>query len=665
MVALQWLTQPMCRVLTLTLLHFFWEAIGIAVLLVLTVELCGVRRSASRYAFSLAALFAIAVTPLLTFAFLLFGRVSNQLAAAPTLDFDPSQLIAPRAAWVSWLEAAQPYLLTAWLIGIALFGSRLLIGIVGAARLRRAVLPLPQPLTEIVGQLGRRLQIDASPLVFLSAQATEALAIGLLRPLVLIPAAWAAEMPIALLEAVIAHELAHLRRYDLWVNLVQRIVETFLFYHPAVWWLSRRLRIEREMCADELAVAATGNPLQYAQALEQIAGERQADIRPALAAFLRGETSMRLLQRIQNVLGQQPSESSRMWPVGIVALSLPLGLWAAMAWSGVANAADEREETGKRAVKRDRDDRRTEDRRPEREKRSEEDREEAVISRIGDQLIITRRVDNPRERIEEQERRTVDRERQRVEVEVRDADRGDQGKRRIATAEDKPLIVLTQRRDEERAGSGDRRLDELTAMVKQLVQRVERLQDEVSQLRGQKPAAKGDGQREEVIRNKLSADERSELDARKRELAQAMEKIESARKALAEKEKTLAALAARQDAEVRERVAKDWTEKDVIEKIRAAEEKARATREKGAAAAREKEATTQEQRERALKELERAKQRKEEAAREKKSTEIEELEKKLKRLKESNESTAKQEIDDAQVQIEPKEAVEEQKSLLN
>src|SRR4029079_11362447 len=241
---------------------------------------------------------------------------------------------------------------------MVLFASGWLIGIVGAARLRRAVLPLPQPLTEIVGQLGRRLQIDASPLVFLSAQATESLAIGLLRPLVLIPAAWAAEMPIALLEAVIAHELAHLRRYDLWVNLVQRIVETFLFYHPAVWWLSRRLRIEREMCADELAVAATGNPLQYAQALEQIAAERQAAIRPALAAFLRGETSMRLLQRIQNVLGQQPSESSRMWPVGIVALSLPLGLWAAMAWSGVANAADEREETGKRAVKRDRDDRR-------------------------------------------------------------------------------------------------------------------------------------------------------------------------------------------------------------------------------------------------------------------------------------------------------------------
>ena len=118
------------------------------------------------------------------------------------------------------------------------------------------------------------------------------MAVGLVRPLVLIPAAWATEMPLPMLEAVIAHELAHLARRDLWANLLQRIAETLLFYHPAVWWLSRRLRIERELCADELAVGITGDRLNYARALEHIASQRQADIRPALAAFLRGETDM-------------------------------------------------------------------------------------------------------------------------------------------------------------------------------------------------------------------------------------------------------------------------------------------------------------------------------------------------------------------------------------
>ena len=99
-----------------------------------------------------------------------------------------------------------------------------------------------------------------------------------------------AEMPPQLLEAVIAHELAHLRRCDLWVNLLQRLVESVLFYHPAVWWLSSRLRRERELCCDALAVAATGERLAYAEAL-QLTAELTArlasvDGRPALAAGL-------------------------------------------------------------------------------------------------------------------------------------------------------------------------------------------------------------------------------------------------------------------------------------------------------------------------------------------------------------------------------------------
>ena len=65
--------------------------------------------------------------------------------------------------------------------------------------------------------------------------------VGILRPMVLLPAAWIAEMPPEILEAVIAHELAHIRRRDLWATFFQRLVETLLFYHPAVWWISRRV----------------------------------------------------------------------------------------------------------------------------------------------------------------------------------------------------------------------------------------------------------------------------------------------------------------------------------------------------------------------------------------------------------------------------------------
>ena len=107
-----------------------------------------------------------------------------------------------------------------------------------------------------------------------SEAAREAVVTGLLRPMVLLPAAWLAEMTPEVLEAVIAHELAHIRRYDLWVNLFQRFVETLLFYHPGVWWLSRRVRLAREMCCDEMAARATGDRVVYATALELAARKR-------------------------------------------------------------------------------------------------------------------------------------------------------------------------------------------------------------------------------------------------------------------------------------------------------------------------------------------------------------------------------------------------------
>jgi hypothetical protein len=170
------------------------------------------------------------------------------------------------------------------------------------------------------------MQINATGIVFLSSHVTEAMALGLVRKFVLIPAAWATEMPLDMLEAVIAHELAHIKRMDLWANFLQRIVETLFFYHPAVWWLSRRLRVERELCSDALAVAATGERLVYAQTLAHIAGELRSDFRPGLAAFLRGEGDMRLLQRIRNVLSP-PTSEQRQWPAGFVALGLAICLW--------------------------------------------------------------------------------------------------------------------------------------------------------------------------------------------------------------------------------------------------------------------------------------------------------------------------------------------------
>jgi hypothetical protein len=168
--------------------------------------------------------------------------------------------------------------------------------------------------------LRARLGIPRFSQVFVSGRALEVVALGYVRPMVLLPAAMVAQMQPQMLEAVIAHELAHIRRFDLWVNLGQRVMETLLFYHPAVWWLSHQLRSERELCCDELAVKATGQRLTYASALESAGRVQLAGGQPALAVGL-GQGKRRTLSRVRHVLGLPPSRpDSRFWLAGAIAM---------------------------------------------------------------------------------------------------------------------------------------------------------------------------------------------------------------------------------------------------------------------------------------------------------------------------------------------------------
>ena len=130
--------------------------------------------------------------------------------------------------------------------------------------------------------------------------------VGWVKPVVLLPAAALAGLTAVQLEAILAHELAHVRRHDYLVNLLQSIVETLLFYHPAVWWVSAEVRAEREHCCDDLAIAVCGDRLVYVSALAELTSiERQVF---ALAA-----TDGSLLTRVRRILGQ-PAPARRELP---------------------------------------------------------------------------------------------------------------------------------------------------------------------------------------------------------------------------------------------------------------------------------------------------------------------------------------------------------------
>jgi Flp pilus assembly protein CpaB len=214
-----------------------------------------------------------------------------------------------------------PLAMAVWMIGVVILSGRLLLGLIGILRWRRHLKPLPDNLIKRVYSLCEKQGIEYFSRVFISPSAIQAMAVGCLRPMILLPAALVVQMQPEMLEAVIAHELAHIRRFDLWVNLFQRVIETLLFYHPAVWWLSHRMRVERELCCDELAVRITGEPLTYASALENAVRAVPAPKQPLLSAGF-GRTRKLTLNRIRHVLGLAPTPPTiRFWLAGIITLT--------------------------------------------------------------------------------------------------------------------------------------------------------------------------------------------------------------------------------------------------------------------------------------------------------------------------------------------------------
>ena len=469
-----WLHGPLAERLVLTLAHFLWQGslVAGAVLLGSLIAGSSTRR---RYAISVIGLVALLLSPLATF-FLLAPEAAptatTSLPPAPTTGkFLEFNAVAPayeddlaHSESRGLLSQLSPWIFAAWMLGVAVFSTRLLLGIVSIGWLKNSGEVAGEMLRQQARMLSAKLRIR-TPAVRVSRQVTQALAVGFFRPVIVVPTAWLIQLPPDCLEAVLAHELAHIRRRDLWINLLQRIVETFLFFHPAVWWLSARLRQEREMCCDELAVSLTGRRVEYASTLELVARRRGATGAPALAAGLGGR-KMALLNRVRNILGLAPSNAGvGAWTLGAGALVAGAGVWwlatGGSPMSVFAGEEDEsslvallddeegeREERGERERDREEGERRDGDREREGERerereRGERDREDGERERDGDR---EQEREGDRERDGERERpRDGDRER-----EGRERDRPREGDRE--GERDRPSPEQFRRHSEEGKG---------------------------------------------------------------------------------------------------------------------------------------------------------------------------------------------------------------------
>ena len=211
-----------------------------------------------------------------------------------------------------------PWVVAAWLAGASALWLRLLSGWILAERLRiRLVRPAPQEWRQAFERLKNRMRIPGDVRLLVSSLVESPAVVGWLRPVVLVPVGALAGLPADQVEALLLHELAHIRRQDYLVNGLQGLVETLLFYHPAVWWISGHIRAERELCCDDATVSVTGDALAYAMALSELESTRQAWPRPAMAA-----AGGFLAHRVARLLGQSRSAPRTFSGPGIAAAAL-------------------------------------------------------------------------------------------------------------------------------------------------------------------------------------------------------------------------------------------------------------------------------------------------------------------------------------------------------
>ncbi|HZX77008.1 M56 family metallopeptidase [Lysobacter sp.] len=293
-------------VLGRALLHFVWQGALIGMFAAIALHCARNARPQVRYALACVAMLACVLVPAAS----IVWQLSTPEPATTLVLVDaqawrtdsPAAFAEPLVASAFALDAAMPWIVALWASGAFTLSLRMAMGLVWIQRLR-AMPRHPQQaawqarLDALVERFGEKRRV----LLKLVDSLDSPVSAGWWRPVVVMPAALLSRMPADLIEALLAHELAHVRRHDYLVNLLQGVAEALLFYHPVTWWLSRRIRDEREHIADRLAAEVTGHPRRLALALcelSELTSASQRHTTPHLAQAAHGGPLMSRIEQL-------------------------------------------------------------------------------------------------------------------------------------------------------------------------------------------------------------------------------------------------------------------------------------------------------------------------------------------------------------------------------
>ena len=323
-----------------TLVHFCWQATVLAVLYLAGDFWFKKGPSQTRYLFTLATLLSMFILSVATLGYETVrysAEVSVQVSNAPIQALATSNIevlaandkyLANRPAQVQ-LTPLLPWIDFAWLLGVLVFALRSVGGWWWLQRLRcRTMEEVPEAIQTVFLKVSAKLGITRMPELRIAKCISVPMTLGVLHSLVLLPACALLVLSPDHLEAILAHELAHVRRADYFWNLFQTLTETLFFFHPAVWWIGRRLKEQRELCCDDMAIEKCSDPLVYATALFRLEDQRSVGLNLAMA--LDGHQSRSNFRaRILRIFGEgvPQSRKSGLRPLSLLVVCVGLFLY--------------------------------------------------------------------------------------------------------------------------------------------------------------------------------------------------------------------------------------------------------------------------------------------------------------------------------------------------
>jgi beta-lactamase regulating signal transducer with metallopeptidase domain len=273
------LPRSFTAALSYTLLHSLWQGVILAVITSLILVFTRRQTAAKRYTLMVGALMLFALTAMSTFIWEInqtaAGKISpasytsnNQTPQAPVLGVAGFTQDSVIDKGINYVNTHAQLIALIWFLVVFARGLQLLAGLQGLHHLRRrSVFTVDEYWQKRVALLSQKLGIKQMIGIAESGMAKVPMVIGHLKPLILIPVGLLTALPPAEVEAILVHELAHIRRRDYLINLLQSFIEIIFFFNPAVLWLSALIRTERENCCDDIAVLETSSKVNYIRAL--------------------------------------------------------------------------------------------------------------------------------------------------------------------------------------------------------------------------------------------------------------------------------------------------------------------------------------------------------------------------------------------------------------